>query len=334
MHAVKTESLVKTYGALRALDDVSFDIEEGEIFALLGPNGAGKTTWISTVCGLTRPTSGRASVFGHDVVRDAVQARACLGLVPQEINFDPFFTAREALRFQLGYYGLRTDEARIAEVLAALALDDKADTSARELSGGMKRRLLIAKALVHRPRVAFLDEPTAGVDVALRRDLWAYVQQLRKQGMTIVLTTHYLEEAQQLADRVAVIDGGKLRALDTTARLLARFGQKSITFTIGGNMTTTHLPDGLRERGARLIPVVEAADPLMSIGSAVARSQRMQLTVPAPPAADAGALAALIAEVTALGPIHDLSTAQPTLEQVFLSLTGDGASGSAGGGAS
>ena len=317
MHAVLTDSLVKHYGKLRALDGVSLQIEEGEIFALLGPNGAGKTTWISTVCGLCRPTSGRASVFDHDVVSDAVKARACLGLVPQEINFDPFFTAREALRFQLGYYGQRVDEARIREVLLALSLDDKADTSARELSGGMRRRLLIAKALVHRPRVAFLDEPTAGVDVALRRDLWAYMKTLRNQGMTIVLTTHYLEEAQQLADRVAIIDEGKLRALDTTQHLLARFGKKSICFTIVGDATNARIPDGLRARGAQLGTVVEAS------GGADSKSPRMQLTVPSPIGDDPSSFATLLAEVAAFGTILDLATLQPTLEQVFLTLTTD-----------
>src|SRR4051812_22402006 len=171
--AVETEALVKRYPKVTALDDVSLSIEPGEIFALLGPNGAGKTTWISIVCGITRATSGSASVLGHDVVTGAMAARRVVGLVPQEVNFDPFFTPREALRFQMGYFGVRPDDARILEVLAALGLSDKADTNARELSGGMKRRLLIGKALVHRPRVLFLDEPTAGVDVALRRDLWA-----------------------------------------------------------------------------------------------------------------------------------------------------------------
>jgi len=322
MFAVKTESLVKKYGKLTALDDVSLAIEEGEIFALLGPNGAGKTTWISAVCGLLRPTSGTASVFGHDVVKDPVAARQCLGLVPQEINFDPFFTPREALRFQLGYYNQPRDEGRIREVLEALSLDDKADSDARVLSGGMKRRLLIAKALVHRPRVAFLDEPTAGVDVGLRRDLWAYVRLLREQGMTIVLTTHYLEEAQQLADRVAVIDGGKLRALDTTGQLLAQFGKKLLRFTVAGNATTATLPDTLRARGARLEAIVEQTeDSNVSIGAQVATSAKMTVIVPAPAATDAGGLQGLLAEVGAFGAILDIATEQPTLEQVFFSLT-------------
>src|SRR6266540_6305643 len=165
--AVETHGLVKRYPKVEALTGVTLSIEPGEIFALLGPNGAGKTTWISIVCGLTRATAGHAKVLGHDVVRDAMTARRVVGLVPQEINFDPFFTPREVLRFQMGYFGVPPSPARIDELLTALALTDKADVSSRELSGGMRRRLLIAKALVHRPRVAFLDEPTAGVDIAL-----------------------------------------------------------------------------------------------------------------------------------------------------------------------
>ena len=226
--AVETDGLKKRYGDLTALAGVSLSIEAGEIFALLGPNGAGKTTWISIVCGLVRATAGHARVLGHDVVRDPIAARKLVGLVPQEVNFDPFFTPREVLSFQMGYYGQRPDSARIDEVLRALDLQAKADTNTRALSGGMKRRLLIGKALVHRPRVVFLDEPTAGVDVALRRDLWSYVRRLRQEGTTIVLTTHYLEEAEALADRVAVIDHGQLVGLDTTEALLARFGHKHI----------------------------------------------------------------------------------------------------------
>ena len=180
--AVETVDLAKTYPKVEALRGLSLRIEPGEIFALLGPNGAGKTTWISIVCGLVRPTGGTARILGHDVVRDALAARRLVGLVPQEVNFDPFFTPREVLRFQMGYYGVPPDNARIDEVLAALDLTAKADTNTRALSGGMKRRLLIAKALVPRPRVAFLDEPTAGVDVALRHDLWSYVRTLRAQG--------------------------------------------------------------------------------------------------------------------------------------------------------
>src|SRR2546423_6766228 len=228
--AVEAFGLAKTYPGrsrrppVEALRGVSLRIEPGEIFALLGPNGAGKTTWISIVCGLTRATSGHARVLGHDVVDDAMAARRVVGLVPQEINFDPFFTPREVLRFQMGYFGVPPSEARIDELLATMSLTQKADVTSRELSGGMRRRLLIAKALVHRPRVAFLDEPTAGVDIALRKDLWSYVRKLRAEGTTIVLTTHYLEEAEALADRVAVIDHGRLIAVDKPDVLLARHG--------------------------------------------------------------------------------------------------------------
>ena len=188
--AVETTDLAKRYPRVEALRGLTLRIEPGEIFALLGPNGAGKTTWISIVCGLVRPSGGTARVLGHDVVRDSLAARRQVGLVPQEVNFDPFFTPREVLRFQMGYFGVPPDDARIDEVLAALDLSAKADTNTRALSGGMKRRLLIAKALVPRPRVVFLDEPTAGVDVALRHDLWSYVRTLRAAGTTIVLTTH------------------------------------------------------------------------------------------------------------------------------------------------
>src|SRR3954471_9801830 len=228
--AVETRDLWKRYPKVDALKGVSLRIEPGEIFALLGPNGAGKTTWISIVCGLTRPTGGGAEGVGHYVHRDACAARRLLGLVPQEINFDPFFSPREVLRFQMGYFGVPPSQARIEELLGALALGDKADVTSRELSGGMKRRLLIAKALVHRPRVAFLDEPTAGVAVALRHDLWSYVRTLRAAGTTIVLTTHYLEEAEALADRVAVIDKGMLVGLDTPAGLIRQLGRRQVRF--------------------------------------------------------------------------------------------------------
>src|SRR3954466_6155039 len=240
--AVETHGLRKHYPKVEALAGLSLGIAPGEIFALLGPNGAGKTTWISVVCGLVRASSGRAAVFGHDVVHDAVAARRLVGLVPQEVSFDPFFSPREALRFQMGYFGLRPDDARVDEVLAAMGLSSKADTNTRALSGGMKRRLLIAKALVHKPRVLFLDEPTAGVDVALRRDLWEYVRLLRAQGTTIVLTTHYLEEVEALADRVAVIGGGKLISLDTPKGLLLAHGRRRLRVRFGTAFPTGGLP--------------------------------------------------------------------------------------------
>jgi len=299
--AAETVDLHKRYvghsSEVHALRGVSLRIEPGEIFPLLGPNGAGKTTWISIVCGLVRPTSGRASVFGHDIARDALAARRLIGLVPQEVNFDPFFTAREVLRFQMGYYGMRPDDARIDDVLAAMNLSAKADVNTRELSGGMRRRLLIAKALVHRPRIAFLDEPTAGVDVALRRDLWAYVKRLRDEGTTIVLTTHYLEEAEALADRVAVIDHGGLVTLDTPARLLARHGRSHVRFTFAAPLDA--VPPSLAAYGATL--------------------DNKSLVVPIPDGGPAPLLAAAAALPT---PVVELRTEQPSLEQVFLALTG------------
>jgi ABC-2 type transport system ATP-binding protein len=301
--AVETDDLHKQYPGVQALGGVSLAIERGEIFALLGPNGAGKTTWISIVCGLVRATSGAARVFGHDVVRDAIAARKQVGLVPQEVSFDPFFSPREALRFQMGYYGLRPDPARIDEVLAAMDLSAKADTNTRALSGGMKRRLLIAKALVHRPRVLFLDEPTAGVDVALRQDLWAYVRKLRSEGTTIVLTTHYLEEAEALADRVGVIDKGTLVCLDTPAGLLRKHGRRRLRVTLARALGAgqAELPAALRDGGA----TVDA--------------EGRVVTCPI----DHQDLSPLLAAFAALPiPIADFTTEEPSLEQVFLQLVG------------
>jgi ABC-2 type transport system ATP-binding protein len=225
---VEVEGLTKKYGASQALDGVSLTIEAGEIFALLGPNGAGKTTFIGSVCGLVKKTSGRISVFGKDLEADPLTPRYRIGLVPQEINFDPFFTVRESLRIQQGYYGQHPNDARIDEVLAALSLSTKADSQTRTLSGGMKRRLLIAKALVHQPQLVFLDEPTAGVDVELRRDLWNYVRKLKADGTTVVLTTHYIEEAEELADRIGVIDQGKVLLLEEKNALMRRLGERSM----------------------------------------------------------------------------------------------------------
>jgi ABC-2 type transport system ATP-binding protein len=301
--AVETRDVRKQYPGVEALAGLSLAVAPGEIFALLGPNGAGKTTWISLVCGLVRATSGHATVFGHDVVRDAVAARKLVGLVPQEVGFDPFFTPREALRFQMGYFGLRPDDRRVDEVLGAMGLSAKADTNTRALSGGMKRRLLIAKALVHFPRVLFLDEPTAGVDVALRRDLWEYVRALRAQGTTIVLTTHYLEEVEALADRVAVIDNGRLIRLDTPRRLLAGHGRRRLRVTFASSLHAAPglLSDGLRAAGAELDPT----------GSVV--------TCPIDARDLSPVLAALAAVPVA---VVEIETEQPSLEQVFLELTG------------
>lgn len=225
MPAISFQNVSKTYrgarGEVHALSDVGFDIEPGEFFGLLGPNGAGKTTLISILAGLSRATAGRVTVMGHDVVADYAAARRSLGIVPQELVFDPFFSVRETLRIQSGYFGVKHNDAWIDELLANLGLADKADANMRQLSGGMKRRVLVAQALVHRPPVIVLDEPTAGVDVELRQTLWQFVARLNKEGHTVLLTTHYLEEAEALAGRIAMLKQGRVVALDRTSALLA-----------------------------------------------------------------------------------------------------------------
>ncbi len=213
----------KRYGALRALAGVSLEVDEGEFFGLLGPNGAGKTTLINVVAGLARADRGTVRVRGADVVRDYRRARRMLGVVPQELVFDPFFTVRETLRIQSGYYGLARNDAWIDEVMHHLDLTAKADVNMRALSGGMKRRVLVAQALVHRPPVIVLDEPTAGVDVELRQGLWQFVRRMNREGHTIVLTTHYLDEAEEHCGRIAMLKDGRIAALDTTRNLLGRF---------------------------------------------------------------------------------------------------------------
>ena len=225
MHAaLLVHNISKNYGALQALDGVSLTVQQGEFFGLLGPNGAGKTTLISILAGLCRPDHGKASVMGIDVQSTFREARRMLGVVPQELVFDPFFTVRETLQFQSGYFGIRNNNSWIDEIMANLDLTSKADSNMRSLSGGMKRRVLVAQALVHRPPVIVLDEPTAGVDVELRQSLWQFVSRLNQDGHTIVLTTHYLEEAEALCGRIAMLKQGKIVALDTTANLLSRYG--------------------------------------------------------------------------------------------------------------
>ncbi|MCS6945512.1 MAG: ABC transporter ATP-binding protein [Sutterellaceae bacterium] len=232
--AIEAIDVIKRYRKVTALDGVTLHIKPGEFFGLLGPNGAGKTTLISIMAGLVRPSAGQVRVMGYDVVTQYRAARRALGVVPQELVFDPFFTVRETLRFQSGYFGLRANDDWIDELLANLGLTAKADTNMRALSGGMKRRVLVAQALVHRPPVIVLDEPTAGVDVELRQTLWRFVQQLNRQGHTIVLTTHYLEEAQQLCDRIAMLRGGRLIALDHTRALLQRFSGLRLSARVAG----------------------------------------------------------------------------------------------------
>jgi ABC-2 type transport system ATP-binding protein len=235
MPAIQITNVEKSYKSLKALGGVSLTIEEGEFFGLLGPNGAGKTTLISTIAGLIRPDAGTVSIHGHDVVTDFRAARKMLGVVPQELVFDPFFTVRETLRLQSGYYGLKNNDKWIDEVMDNLDLTNKADVNMRALSGGMKRRVLVAQALVHKPPVIVLDEPTAGVDVELRQTLWKFIARLNKQGHTVVLTTHYLEEAQAMCQRVAMLKGGRVVALDTMSALIRR---------ISGAQLNVHLASG------------------------------------------------------------------------------------------
>ena len=234
MTAVIFDRVEKIYtgarGSLKALDGVSFQIEPGEFFGLLGPNGAGKTTLISVLAGLARASAGRVSVMGHDVVTDYASARKALGIVPQELVFDPFFSVRETLVIQSGYFGVRNNGAWIDELLAGLGLADKARANMRQLSGGMKRRVLVAQALVHRPPVIVLDEPTAGVDVELRQTLWHFVSRLNKEGHTVLLTTHYLGEAEALCSRIAMLKKGRIVALDRTDNLLAGTASTMLRF--------------------------------------------------------------------------------------------------------
>ena len=234
--AIEIQAVSKRYGALQALDDVSFRVEAGEFFALLGPNGAGKTTLISAMAGLSRPDSGSSRILGHDVVRDFRAARMSLGVVPQELVFDPFFNVREALRFQSGYFGVKNNDDWIDELLDNLGLTDKAGANMRALSGGMKRRVLVAQALVHKPPVIVLDEPTAGVDVELRQTLWQFIAKLNKQGSTVLLTTHYLEEAEALCGRIAMLKTGRVVALNRTSELLKAASSNVLRFKIDSEL--------------------------------------------------------------------------------------------------
>ncbi len=296
MPAVSFHQVSKVYegarGKLQALDQVSFDIHQGEFFGLLGPNGAGKTTLISVLAGLSRATSGTVTVMGHDVVNDYAAARKSLGIVPQELVFDPFFSVRESLRIQSGYFGVRNNGAWIDELLAELGLSDKADANMRQLSGGMKRRVLVAQALVHRPPVIVLDEPTAGVDVELRQTLWRFVARLNREGHTVLLTTHYLEEAEALCGRIGMLKQGRLVALDKTAALLA------------GTASTM-----LRFKTDSTLPSEMAADARVT-------GRIVQLKV-----VDSNAVeAALTALRTAGVAVEDLEIGRADLEDVFLEI--------------
>ena len=306
--AIRIESLAKTYVAKgappkRALDEVSFDVPRGQIFGLLGPNGAGKSTLINILAGLVVKTSGTATVWGFDIDQHPRNAKRSIGIVPQELLFDPFFTPREALEIQAGLYGVPKAERITDALLAAVRLSDKADAYARTLSGGMKRRLLVAKAMVHSPPILVLDEPTAGVDIELRQQLWDYVKGLNAQGVTVVLTTHYLEEAEQLCDRIAIINHGRLIANEPTRQLIAKAQDKAVVVEVDRDLTgAPDAPcfDRIEMTGARTLEITYRKDRV-----------------------NAGDVLAALA-ANGLG-IIDVSTRDPDLEDVFLSLTRDAA---------
>jgi len=303
-HAVSVEALVKVYsgrqGSKTALDGISLDIPRGSFFGLLGPNGAGKSTLINILAGLVLKSSGRVTVWGRDIDADPRGAKAAIGVVPQELNLDPFFTPRELLNVQAGMYGVPTAERRTMKILDAVGLADKADSYARTLSGGMRRRLLVAKAMVHEPPVLVLDEPTAGVDVELRRHLWEMVSALNARGTTILLTTHYLEEAERLCDRIAIINQGKLAACDTTANLLKRVDGKKITIAVSTTLPA-ELPAGLAAFAPTVLP-----------------DNRLAFTTKA----SANKVAAILDALRAAGlEIRDITTEETDLEDIFLQLT-------------
>ena len=250
---VSVKNLTKTYkSGFQALKSVNLEIEQGEILALLGPNGAGKTTLISTICGIVQPSSGTVTVGGHDVIRDFRAARDLIGLVPQEITLEPFEKVFNTVSFSRGLFGKPRNPAHIEKVLRQLSLWDKKDSKVMALSGGMKRRVLIAKALSHEPRVLFLDEPTAGVDVELRKDMWAVVADLRAEGVTIILTTHYIEEAEAIADRVGIINKGEILLVQNKAELMAQMGQKQLVVELATPLSA--IPQTLETYGLELPP--------------------------------------------------------------------------------
>ncbi|ATQ54761.1 ABC transporter ATP-binding protein [Paracoccus yeei] len=301
---IEIDRLSKRYDSgTSALKDVSLSIRQGEILALLGPNGAGKTTLISIICGLVRPTGGTVRVGGHDIRSDWRAARKLIGLVPQEIALEPFEKVIDCVRFTRGLYSEGPDEPYLESLLRSLALWDKRDARTRELSGGMKRRVLIAKALSHRPKVLFLDEPTAGVDVTLRREMWQVVRDLRAQGVTIILTTHYLEEAEDMADRIGVINRGELLLVKPKAELMGEFGKKRLTISLYEPLAA--LPEELADRLA-----------LSADG--------MELGYDYDTRAERTGIARLLAELTQHGiAVRDVATKQSNLEEIFMSLVED-----------
>nr|CAD6413949.1 ABC transporter ATP-binding protein [Rhizobium sp. Q54] len=301
---VSIRNLAKTYGnGFQALRGVNLDIGKGEILALLGPNGAGKTTLISIVCGLVNPSDGQVLVGGHDVVRDFRRTRAMIGLVPQELTTDQFETVWNTVTFSRGLHGKKADPARIEAILRDLSLWEKRENMLRELSGGMKRRVLIAKALAHEPEILFLDEPTAGVDVNLRREMWQVVERLRKDGVTIILTTHYIEEAEEIADRVGVINGGELLLVEDKTALMRKLGRKELRLELAEPLGA--LPPGLDSYNVAL-----AED-----GGALIYEYQGE--------AEQGRIATLLGSLAAQGiEFRDLSTRQSSLEDIFVELVG------------
>jgi ABC-2 type transport system ATP-binding protein len=298
--AIRIDALSKTYaGGKAALNEVSFDVPRGQIFGLLGPNGAGKSTLINILAGLVIKTSGKVTLWGFDIDEHPRNAKRAIGVVPQEIIFDPFFTPRETLEIQAGLYGIPADERQSDALLAAMHLSDKANAYSRTLSGGMKRRLLVAKAMVHSPPILVLDEPTAGVDVELRRQLWDYVRQLNAQGVTIVLTTHYLEEAEELCDRIAIIHHGRVIANEPTRELVSKAQEKAVVVTFDSDIAKVPVDDTFQDVSLideRTLEIIYRKD----------RTNAGQV----------------LASLTADGlTIVDVSTRDPDLEDVFLSLT-------------
>ena len=301
--AIRIESLSKTYSASgmppkRALEEVSFEVPRGQIFGLLGPNGAGKSTLINILAGLVVKSSGKATVWGFDIDEHPRNAKRSIGIVPQEILFDPFFTPKEALEIQAGLYGIQRERRKTDELLAAMHLTDKADAYARTLSGGMKRRLLVAKAMVHSPPILVLDEPTAGVDIELRRQLWAYVRQLNAGGVTVVLTTHYLEEAEELCDRIAIINHGRVIANEPTRQLVAKAQEKAVVVSFDHDLESVPTHDcfeDIRLLDERTMEITYRKDKV-NAGQVLAAIQRDGLS------------------------IVDVRTREPDLEDVFQSL--------------
>jgi ABC-2 type transport system ATP-binding protein len=296
MHAaVDVRRVRKCYGELQALDDVDLRIEVGEFFGLLGPNGAGKTTLISLLSGLARPDAGKLSILGYDVTMQYRDSRRLLGVVPQELVFDPFFTVRETLRLQSGYFGLRRNDSWIDELLHHLDLADKADTNMRRLSGGMKRRVLVAQALVHKPPVIVLDEPTAGVDVELRQTMWRFIQRLNREGHTVLLTTHYLEEAEALCGRIAMLKQGRVVALDSTRNLLNSVAGCRVRLHLSGELPAALQPQVVESTGDEYVLALSSYT----------------------------ALEAVLAQVREAGrEVLEMNLQQADLEEVFLKVVG------------